>query len=192
MKKKTSSLVNKDSRYQLLPPSIGTKKRIQRLVDELNSPTGDLSVERIYKDVDHFYNDCIKPIAVCKQGCSHCCYVPVEVTQLEARYIEEKTKHKMIELSENKTRQPAHEPCPFLKDNQCSIYPYRPLACRMFATLDDVLYCEAGNVPHIIVTTSSSGMSEYLVGLFTYVSQDMDGATYADIREWFGDKLANK
>lgn len=53
MKKKTRSLL-KDSRYQLLPPSIGTTKRIQRLVDELNNPTGDLSVERIYKDVAIF------------------------------------------------------------------------------------------------------------------------------------------
>ncbi len=172
-------------KYQLLPPPVGTRKRMLRLIDELNSGEKDISLQRIYKDVDHFYNACIKPVAICQQGCSHCCYVPVEVTQLEARYIAQETNIPMIELQEIKTRAPTKESCPFLRDNQCSIYQYRPLACRMFAALDDVKYCIAGNIPHVIVNTQSTNITEHLMGLFTHVSLSMKGAPYADIREWF-------
>ncbi len=172
-------------KYQLLPPPVGTRKRMLRLIDDLNGGEKDISLQRIYKDVDHLYDACIRPVAICQQGCSHCCYVPVEVSQLEARYIAQETNIPMIELREIKTREPAREPCPFLKNNQCSIYQYRPLACRMFATLDDVKYCESGNIPHAIVSTQSTSITEYLMGLFTHVSLSMKGATYADIREWF-------
>jgi Fe-S-cluster containining protein len=65
----------------------------------------------------------------CKKGCTSCCHYPVTIRDVEIKLIERKTgipRAKHLQNIEN------HHgiPCPFLRNNACSIYPSRPFACR--------------------------------------------------------------
>ena len=44
------------------------------------------------------------------------------------------------------------QPCPFLKENLCQIYPYRPLACRMHFSLTPPHWCRPSHFqnPHAL------------------------------------------
>lgn len=77
----------------------------------------------------------------CKRGCSHCCHQKVEIYEDEAKYIGEMCQEKGIPISkkhlkkQNKTPyteliRNGHSACVFLKNNECSIYEFRPLICR--------------------------------------------------------------
>lgn len=87
---------------------------------------------------------------VCAKGCKWCCYQPVYLTTQEALLINEyllqtfdsskinslqsKAQKKLKitkDLSEEK-KQIINHPCPFLFENACSIYPVRPMACRIY------------------------------------------------------------
>ncbi len=80
---------------------------------------------------------------VCQQ-CGKCCRIlskvvfdPVE-RKLYMENIEEISKHVNLdalieELSGKvKAKHPVKLPCPFFKDNRCSIHPIRPKSCRIF------------------------------------------------------------
>ncbi|HEQ3599484.1 TPA: YkgJ family cysteine cluster protein [Vibrio harveyi] len=163
---------------------IGIQRRFKRLMDDLDG-SKDVELSRIYKDVDFYYSKAVAPYAACKKGCSFCCYVPVEVTQVEARYIASETGANLIELTENKTKTRDGSPCPFLKNGVFSIYRVRPLACRVFASLDSADNCADGNKHHWINNIDSYPPTKMIGKLLVYASIEMDGATYADIREWF-------
>ena len=51
----------------------------------------------------------------------------IELSHLEAEEISAKTG---IEISTSPYRNHTSEPCPFLKDENCSIYDHRPFFCR--------------------------------------------------------------
>ncbi len=88
--------------------------------------------------------DCVVRIPfVCRQ-CGKCCRIlskivfdPVE-KKIYMENIEEISKHvSMDELIEELSRKidakhPVKLPCPFLKDDRCSIHPIRPKSCRVF------------------------------------------------------------
>ncbi|MEW8587253.1 MAG: YkgJ family cysteine cluster protein [Candidatus Thiodiazotropha sp.] len=40
-------------------------------------------------------------------------------------------------------------PCPFLRDQSCSIHPYRPLSCREFLVVSDPGYCADPDPEHV-------------------------------------------
>ncbi len=80
---------------------------------------------------------------VCQQ-CGKCCRIlskvvfdPVE-RKLYMEDLEEISKHVNLdalieELSRKvKAKHPVKLPCPFFKDNRCSIHPVRPGSCRIF------------------------------------------------------------
>lgn len=70
----------------------------------------------------------------CKKGCTSCCHYPVSIRDVEIKFIERETgilRTKNILESEN-----YHGlPCPFLQNNSCSIYPFRPFVCRRHITI---------------------------------------------------------
>lgn len=93
------------------------------------------------------------PIA-CVKGCSWCCFQPVYLTTQEAlllyeyvmqafdalqiKIIQSKAESKFKKtrkLTEDKKQYIIH-PCPFLVDNSCSVYPVRPMACRIYLSKD--------------------------------------------------------
>ena len=84
--------------------------------------------------------------AACARGCGHCCYVSVPITQFEARYMGENLGIVPVEQKQTIKHELAdfgsHTPCPFLENDECSIYEYRPLTCRMHMNFDvDNYWC---------------------------------------------------
>ena len=80
----------------------------------------------------------------CHKGCSACCLNPmVPVSEIELRgiswYVSERldvnTQDQLIPRLEN---QQTSTECPFLLSNDCSIYPMRPIACRIFHVFNKV------------------------------------------------------
>lgn len=90
----------------------------------------------------------------CQSGCSHCCYQavgvsPPEVFAIYDHLLATRTPDQLdadvrrIRDADDKTRGMTSAerlspdlPCPFLQDEQCSIYEVRPLACRGANSLD--------------------------------------------------------
>lgn len=89
-------------------------------------------------------------VAACRKGCGSCCHIAVQISVVEAEVIGKEIGIKPTapaqytapgdqQTSASKyygTR------CPFLVNDQCSIYAVRPLSCRTLFNLDaDALLC---------------------------------------------------
>ncbi|KWT71765.1 MULTISPECIES: YkgJ family cysteine cluster protein [unclassified Variovorax] len=141
----------------------------------------------------------MEAVSACRNGCSHCCHIPVTISRTEAELIGTAVRRSparpahAIELAKLRTPEDLHdaqaalqaatpvgEPCPFLADGACSIYAHRPLACRMLLNLDDDdLLCrlvpgESVPVPYADATTLKA---------LSLMAQP--NAAFADIREFF-------
>lgn len=84
----------------------------------------------------------------CGAGCNYCCYLLVEVSVPEVinlvSFINEKFQAAELENLKGRIRDAEHrvhgmnsyerlfarEPCPFLRNGECSVYAARPLVCR--------------------------------------------------------------
>lgn len=110
-------------------PEALAKEISSKLMYELNSPklNGE-KLEICYEQVDKLLQT-IKEYFPCKPKCSFCCKHDVVITQFEAEYISLKTG---IKINMKPFTFSNHSDCPFLKDNLCSIYKYRPLICRTY------------------------------------------------------------
>lgn len=78
-------------------------------------------------------------ILACKRGCSHCCEThrdipiyPIEIVGIYWFVSEKVNKSIRDKIRKSLTKHNSGDPCPFLIDFVCSIYPLRPLACRQF------------------------------------------------------------
>lgn len=125
------------------------------------------------------------PHSACKSGCSHCCHIPVTISQAEAHAIGRVTgrtptppaKLQPVEIRGYES------PCPFLdkKTQGCSIYQERPFVCRSHMNMDeDELLCkliEGEKVPVPYMDTRQL----HLVALEIQPKASL----WADIREWF-------
>jgi len=83
----------------------------------------------------------VAPVSSCKEGCSHCCKMAVGITGTDAAAIAKHLGIKArpvpaIDLAALEDPRDAAVTkymgtvCPFLKNNRCSIYEVRPMACR--------------------------------------------------------------
>lgn len=83
-----------------------------------------------------------KRTLACREGCSACCMNPtVPINEIELRGISFYTNEVMQEETYNVVlhQLEQHEStsaCPFLVEHRCSIYPLRPIACRIFHVYD--------------------------------------------------------
>lgn len=129
--------------------------------------------------------DVFGPHAACKSGCSHCCHIPVKITQAEAQYIARLTGHKAAaatDLPPEPVIEGYASPCPFLANDQCSIYDRgRPAVCRSHLNMDqDDLLCQL--IPGMAVPVPFVDTR-----LLVMAAQQIHGPTQpmADIRQWF-------
>lgn len=132
-------------------------------------------------------------LTACKNGCSHCCHMEVGAYQIEADYIAAGTGFSVAKAAEGFARSKGgwidtNRPCPFLKDDACSIYEFRPMVCRTHMSFEaSNELCRPDNpdkerkVPQINRETSFPGaMKAYAELVERY------GGNGADIRDFFG------
>lgn len=138
----------------------------------------------------------------CRQGCAHCCHIPITITRPEALYISSMTSRPIVQspvgvidtadVNDNRHVGVAAEdgpwrhhigvPCPFLVNNQCSIYKARPLACRYHFSLDtDSLLCELSQDGQSIDQPTLNTLARQVNAQAVLgIAHDV-----ADIRDWF-------
>ena len=72
----------------------------------------------------------------CKKGCSLCCQKgDYPISELELKYLMQgfiKLENSQKQIIQNNVKNMQKgEACPFLVDNLCSLYEYRPIICRV-------------------------------------------------------------
>lgn len=168
------------------------RKKWDKAETFLTSPTADplKKVRRIYAFVDWLVSSSnLDKASVCKKGCHHCCYLDVDVSLLEAAYIARNTGYTQV-MRESRIRKGYHrgrQYCGFLnrETGTCSIYEFRPLACRSFFAYDDPELCDKdeGSTEHAIFNIRAME----LLGHIQEQMIAMGGGRYADVREWFAE-----
>ncbi|WP_076999110.1 YkgJ family cysteine cluster protein [Variovorax sp. KK3] len=139
----------------------------------------------------------IEAVSACRQGCSHCCHIPVTISHVEARLLahasgrvpQEPTRsvrinddvsaQRLVDMERQLQGAPL-SPCPFLRAGQCSVYDARPIACRTLVNLDDddLLCRHAGDSTAKVPYADARHLK-----MFALMAQA--GSSYADIREFF-------
>ncbi len=79
----------------------------------------------------------------CGKGCSDCCKMNVTISDIEASQIAEHTGRRPVALKTPMTHDVSTflgQPCPFLKEDICSIYDQRPMVCRKHFNFDETPY----------------------------------------------------
>lgn len=120
------------------------------------------------------------PVSACRDGCAHCCHIPVKIRQAEAQALGKAIGRKPVPPAQHGP-EPAHqEPCSFLQDGSCNIYADRPAVCRYHMNMDiDDLLCRpvtGVGVPVPYLDVRPLVMTRVATGGRT---------AYADIRQWF-------
>ena len=152
----------------------------------------DFRANELLKIVDELAG-LVAPVASCKNcRTGHCCFQAVLISSWEAEQISKFSKRKMIDAAAYNTEmgdsrdklvnQYSGIPCTFLKDGQCSVYPVRPIMCRLhFSMDDDITNCDIIGKPNTSVPYFNFRPLEFAVAQLFLDS----GGKFADIREFF-------
>jgi len=134
----------------------------------------------------------ISPHAACAPQCAQCCHISVALSALEAQRIASAYGLSITPAPGDQDeavlqRTYFGEPCPFVHDNQCSIYEHRPLACRLHFSLDaDAYFCQTDIAPEDSAVPNVDMRAFWL----TYAVLSMNaGSTIGDIRQFFPNGL---
>lgn len=138
----------------------------------------------------------VAPQAACKRGCAFCCYQTVIIFDWEADRMERLSGVKRngykghgMDYTPEKHEQTIAKYhgviCPFLKNNECSVYFARPMACRLhFSVADDAELCN-------LETNPGAKVPYFNFHPWIQVSALIflkEGRLVADIREFFGER----
>lgn len=140
------------------------RETIEQILTLINSYTDQLrklriqnrleATKEVYKAVDNFFNTAPeenKKEIQCKTGCTACCFIDVDISGDEAAVIIDYCKENGIDIDKEYLTKQAEvgrktytslSKCVFLKDNLCSIYPVRPIACRKHWVKTDPVLCD--------------------------------------------------
>lgn len=125
------------------------------------------------------------PVIACKDGCSHCCHIPVSLTKPEALEIAKAIRvdiAPVVQISDQPTGY--DNPCTFLVQGSCSIYEHRPIICRTHMNLDqDALLCEL--IPGASVPVPYLNLRPIQIAAHLLSDHASDKIKHADIRDWF-------
>lgn len=118
------------------------------------------AIETMYFSIDQFIESLLtmgkkQSVTIdCRKGCSWCCHQPVFANTYELRYLAAYIKNNLKKTEQRKVYQQAVEKndrtckltekealnykhrCPLLKDGACTVYAARPLACRIYLSMN--------------------------------------------------------
>lgn len=147
-------------------------------------------VRKLYELVDRWWSYSFGKAVVCTRGCHHCCRVNVNIATVEAEYIAVNAGLPTPNYSPASKQDFTGEDCPMLKNNECSIYEWRPLACRTFGTIDSAEYCKDESYPNhlVIALTLPGGGGCDVANNAAGIIARMNGPVHPvkDIRDFFG------
>lgn len=171
-----------DAASRLLEPH---RERMKALAERAQKEPDFAKKFRLLREIADYVADAMSGLVPCRAGCSHCCRIPVQLTRVEAGVIAHENGFRVTNPAKYSVDgNPAYTgtPCPFLVENQCSIYETRPMACRIHYNMDvDALLCELrGEVVHVPYFNNF----DYQVLMFLAVGQ-AQAPRLADIREYF-------
>jgi Fe-S-cluster containining protein len=155
---------------------------------ELMNAKAVAKIRRIHVAADGVYAAAAGRVA-CKRGCAHCCHVAVVISAAEAAYVGDRIGRAPADIRESRLPDvkgfSGTTPCTFLRENRCTIYEHRPLACREALNFDeDEYWCRPENwsKPGAIVPKPTvAGLRD----AYRVASAAKSGTVVADIREWF-------
>lgn len=149
----------------------------------INSGTASKKVMWMRRAADQL-SSAFLPYSACRPGCSHCCHIPVKISENEAREMGKAIGRKPVpvELHSELSFSGYESPCPFLTDDRCSVYEARPAVCRAHLNMDqDELLCRLDpNGVQIPVPYMDTR-------LFTIYAFETGGNPdrWGDLRQWF-------
>jgi len=191
-----------DNKHDLEQARVRSKARVADFLRALD-PVIDQRDDRIATDLAHensssrtklrkiyaLLGDVSKAAAShvpCGKGCSACCKMNISITSLEAERLAAVTGRRMVGLRHSVV-QPEKKfsgvPCPFLVDDECSVYEDRPYACRAHFSFDVTSYwCQPERA-------YEGGMGQLGLGGANKAYLDIATGTsmrgFADIRDFF-------
>ena len=147
----------------------GIHRQVRGMAQTLNPDVLNNLMEKLFGAIEHTTNAlrAQDPPAVptaCKDGCSYCCSVQVQVLPPEVLYLAEylkrtRTAPELTQLIERiaalddrihglsaTERAKLGVPCALLVDGSCSVYEARPISCRS-ANSSDASQCQAAIGP---------------------------------------------
>lgn len=143
-----------------------------------------VQLHAIYRYLDGF-QPYLAPYMSCSKGCSHCCHMDVQLSPLEAAYIQMRTGTQMHQPRSLTT---GHlTPCPFLSEaGACSVYDARPLVCRIFHAMGDPENCRPGRdqLQYGHPPTYGNEVFANLMGWIRH-QETQNGWSPRDIRDFF-------
>jgi len=131
----------------------------------------------------------VTPLSPCKKGCSHCCYQAIIISSWEAAQITKMTGKKIASFEgynpgnrEKYIKKYGGVSCPFLVNNECSIYEVRPFICRTHVSVaDDPIPCDIINNPGAKVPYFNFSDLNMIQG-FLFIGGN---CKFGEIREFF-------
>ncbi len=165
----------------------------QRIKQIMGSDTTGAAKRRRIVQIIDAANHALAPHAACRTGCGHCCNIAVEITQREAAAIGAVAhiSPKVLPVADNETVDRMRQgidlyrdaPCPFLRDQQCSVYEVRPSVCRAHHSLnEDNEQCKM-STPSQESSVPSFNLKAPLYALAFLALKA--GESVGDIREYF-------
>jgi Fe-S-cluster containining protein len=148
------------------------------------------------------FNIILNKYSPCKKGCANCCIIPVEISHLEKNKIKkylEDTKEMVKYIFFKEPKEPEYFDglwggkysgcsCPFLDNNECSIYSVRPYKCRRYISFKDEPCDGSLNGEDISYIHIYSEMTyEKIVSYYNKKKKIIDHKIY-DIRDFFQKK----
>ena len=140
-----------------MPEQVCSGEGLDSLWDE--RPLGDAMITSL-EELGALYDRI--PETSCRPGCGECCGIviesPIETCNITAY---------LVSQGRTPARTPSSWRCPYLtRDKMCSIYPARPLICRLFAATEDPgLQCPHGcTAERPLSATETRALVEELYG----------------------------